>query len=351
LPFKLKALLCALVLAQGLSAQKVHIGVLSLFRPSQLILKATPALGLVVQAGTNTFMLEGSSGHDAVNITASGEGMVLQLGGQSVKASAVHVAGRSGGASDFLLVVPGKISRRYRGVLDVKVVLDTLVPIISMDLEAAVASVVAAESDTDAPMEALKAQSVATRSYLVAARDRHHDFDFCDTTHCQFLREPPAPSSGAFRATLATRGLVLSYRDQPIAAMFTRSCGGRTYTPEEVGMAHLAYPYYSVVCDYCRRRPPRWTRRLSRADAVGLQEKREASRIVVDRRLGWDAVPSDNFAMRTTPEGVVLEGAGEGHGIGLCQRGAKAMAQAAASFREILAHYYPNTTLTEIDPK
>src|SRR5437870_603078 len=115
-----------MVLARGLSAQEVHIGVLSLFHPRQLILKATPALGLVVQAGKSTFMLERSSGQDAVNITAAGEGIVVQFGDQSVRASAVHVAGRSGSASAFLLAVPGKISRHYRGVLDVKVVSDAL---------------------------------------------------------------------------------------------------------------------------------------------------------------------------------------------------------------------------------
>jgi len=90
---------------------------------------------------------------------------------------------------------------------------------------------------------------------------------------------------------------------------------------------------------------------LSQADAAGLQQRGEASRLAVDRRLGWDAIPSNNFTMRTTAQGVVLEGAGQGHGIGLCQQGAKAMAQTAAGFREILVHYYPNTTLTEIDPK
>jgi peptidoglycan hydrolase-like amidase len=348
---KLKALLGTLVLAHTLSAQEVRIGVLGLFHPHQLTLKATPAQAVVVQAGKSTFVLERSSGQDAIRITLSGEGLLLQFGDQSVRASAMHVAGRSGSATGFLLAVPEKVSRCYRGVLDVKVVSGILVPIVSMDLETAVASVVYAESDADAPLEALKAQSVATRSYFVAARDRHHDFDFCDTTHCQFLREPPSLGSGASRATLATRGLVLSYHDQRLAAMFTRSCGGRTQTPDEVGMAHQAYPYYPVVCNYCRRRPSRWTRHLSQADAAGLQQRGEASRLAVGRRLGWDAIPSNNFTMRTTTQGVVLEGAGQGHGIGLCQRGAKAMAQAATGFREILAHYYPNTSLTEIDPK
>ena len=43
---------------------------------------------------------------------------------------------------------------------------------------------------------------------------------------------------------LATRGLVLAYRDQAVAAMFTRSCGGRTRTPQEVGLSSHAYPYF-----------------------------------------------------------------------------------------------------------
>ena len=101
-----------------------------------------------------------------------------------------------------------------------------------MDLETAVASVVAAEGTVDTPSEALKALAVAARSYFVAGKGRHRDFDFCDTTHCQFLREPPASNSAATQAVSATRGLVITYQSayqsQPIAAMYTRSCSGRT---------------------------------------------------------------------------------------------------------------------------
>ena len=60
------------------------------------------------------------------------------------------------------------------------------------------------------------------------------------------------------------------------------------------------------------------------------------------------AVRSNNFTAHSDAQGVVLEGTGEGHGIGLCQAGAKAMAQSGATFREILDHYYPNTTLVNL---
>ncbi len=57
-------------------------------------------------------------------------------------------------------------------------------------------------------------------------------------------------------------------------------------------------------------------------------------------------MPSNNFTSRQEGEQVILEGAGQGHGIGLCQRGAKAMAEKSSSFRQILNYYFPNTTLT-----
>ena len=92
----------------------------------------------------------------------------------------------------FRLTVPGKIHRVYRGRLTIDSAARNgeLLAVVSMDRETAVASIVAAEMAESSPMEALKAQAVATRSFL-AAGARHQDFDFCDTTHCQFLKSPP----------------------------------------------------------------------------------------------------------------------------------------------------------------
>ena len=337
--------LALLLATQAACAQDVRIGVLGLFHPRQLTVQAAPAQALVVHAGTETFVLERSSGQYTARITISGGDLIIRTGKQSIQASTLRASSRTDYAADFVLAVPGKISRRYRGVLEVKAVASALVPVVQMDLETAVASVVQAESAPGTPLEALKAQAVASRSYFTAARGRHREFDFCDTTHCQFLRAPPPTDSDASRAAKATRGLVLAYRDQAVAAMFTRSCGGRTRTPQEVGLSSHAYPYFPVSCDYCQRHPSRWIRRVSPAEAGELRERGEASRLALDRRLGWDAVPSNNFIPHDDGQGVVLEGRGEGHGIGLCQAGARAMAEAGATFREILEHYYPNTVL------
>lgn len=343
----------ALLATQSVAAQDVRIGVLGLFRPREVTLQALPGQALAVHAlntyaGNKDFVLERSSGEDAARLTVNGNFLVLQVGTQSIRTSALYASGRSNGAVDFELGVPAKIRRRYRGVLEVKAVAGVLVPVVQMDLETAVASVVQAESTAGTPLEALKAQAIATRSYFLAAPRRHHDFDFCDTTHCQFLRQPPPAESDASRAALATHGLALVYREHTVAAMFTRSCGGHTRTPREVGLPGNGYPYFPAVCDYCVRHPTRWVRRVSQAEAADLLERGEASRLDLDRRVGWDAVPSNSFTSRNDARGVVLEGTGEGHGIGLCQAGAKAMAGTGATFREILEHYYPNTTLVEL---
>lgn len=259
------------------------------------------------------------------------------------------MSGRDGGRADFTLVVPAKVSRSYFGRLAVKTENGEVVPVVSMELETAVGSVVQAESAPGTPGEVLKAQAVVTRSYIVAGKSRHHNFDFCDLTHCQFLREAPHPGSAVAMAVLATQGLVITYEDKPVATMFTRSCSGHTRTPAELGIPINGYPYFSVDCDYCYKNPWRWSRHVSRADAELLSANGEAGRLALDRRLGWNAVPGNTYTIQTVNGEVVLEGAGQGHGIGLCQRGAKAMAEDGANYREILAHYFPNTQLQNLD--
>jgi stage II sporulation SpoD-like protein len=327
-------------------AQDVRIGVLGLFHPHEAKLQASQIETVIVQAAGQTFVLEPGSPM-AASFRISNDALLFDFGGHVLRTTEIRAVARNNGAVSFLLTVPGKITRAYRGTLVVKASRGEVVPIVTMDLETAVASAVAAESGSDTPPEALKAQAVVARSYFVAGGGRHHNFDFCDLTHCQFLREPPAEDSPAAVAARETRGLVLTFQDRPFAAMFSRSCGGRTRTPADVGLPGSGYPYFSVLCDFCYRNPSRWTRKLSSQDAA-LLAKGESGRLAVDRRLGWNAVPSNNFISREEDGQVVLEGAGQGHGIGLCQRGAKGMADKGGGFRQILDHYFPNAALTPL---
>ena len=342
---RLFVFLLVLLTSGGIAAgQDVRIGVLGLFHPRRLELRATLTEAVVISVSDQTFVLEPGSREAAAKIAIADDQFVVVMDGREVRARKLHAAGRMGGAS-FLLCVPGKISRIYHGTLSVVVKNGELTPIVTMDLETAVASVVQAESAPQTPLEALKAQAVVSRSYFVGGKGRHENFDFCDLAHCQVLRSPPVAGTPAARAAEETRGLVLTYHDKPFAAMFTRSCGGRTRAPAEVGLPINGYPYFPVNCDHCHKNPFRWTRTVSREDAALLLAKGEAGRLAVDRRLGWNAIPSNNFSARLAGNEVILEGQGQGHGIGLCQLGAKAMAARGETYRAILRHYFPNTEI------
>ena len=253
----------------------ILIGVFGLFHPQTAEVKPANGGVLIVETGAERIVLEGRL---RARFTVS------QVAGQPVRVSA-----RDGGPADLLLSIPGRIERRFHGSLQITARDGELILVIAMDRETAVASAVAAESPPGAPIEALKAQAVVTRSYYAAARGRHAGFDFCDTTHCQFLRSPPGPTEPVRAATIQTRGLILFYRGATLPALYSANCGGRTLALPE--SADGEYPYFEVDC-------PR-------------------------------------------------HGPVAGHGLGLCQQGAASMAAAGADFRRILDHYFPNTRITD----
>jgi peptidoglycan hydrolase-like amidase len=319
----------------------VRIGVLGLFHPQQIVLSAVLGKPIECWNGDKRWPVR-----DHLQLLLAEARIKIASETQEFLVESITCDNGQGGQAEFVVTVPRKISRHYVGKVEIKPQSSELLIIIGMDTETAVASVVAAESPPHAPFEALKAQAVATRSFLVAGKGRHHGFDFCDTTHCQFLRAPPAPTTLAFRATTATRGLVLAYKEEVFAAMYSSSCGGRTHSLEELGLPVHGYPYFGVTCDYCRRRPEKWVAQISDLDAANLTST-EKSRLKLARKLGWKVLPSNSYSSHRDGGSVLLEGVGVGHGIGLCQRGAADMARNGSSFQQILEHYYPNTEVKQ----
>jgi hypothetical protein len=294
-------LLLASTLQAQTEPQTVRISVLSLFHPQSLILTTPQPITLLLDNQPQTL-----PANQRAVIRSSPTGLILTLPNQPPQPAQTLTLP----AINFTLTVPAKLTRTYLGALTITARAHTLVPIIAMPTEIAVASIVSAESPPRAPLEALKAQAIASRSFLLANPRPHADIglqkiDACDTTHCQFLRSPPPAASPASIATRATRGIVLTWQPDPttapaiIRAMYSRSCGGQTRTPTANSDPN-AYPFYSVPCDFCRRHP-------------------------------------DHAAIYS-----------HGHGIGLCQLGAADLAARGQPYPAILAHYFPNTTLTTL---
>ena len=338
---------CLLFFGQSLAAQSIHIGVLGIFHPRRIVVTPAPSETLLLSASGQQVPFGAAQAHASLKVSAVGGKLRVESGSNSMVADRLSITSRNGDAASFVLTIPGKITRRYLGTLELRAQNSEVLPVVTMDLETAVASAVQAESAPNTPDEALKAQAVVSRSYYRAGESRHDAFDFCDLAHCQVLRDPPADSP-ASRAAAATKGLVLQYDARTIAAMFTRSCAGRTLAAAQIGLTSSRYPYYSVVCDFCSRNPIRWTRVLTHEDAALLLKNGEAGRLEVVRRLGWSAVPGNSFTTEPDGDRVILHGKGEGHGLGYCQRGAAALARAGSGFHEILSHYFPNTSLAQL---
>lgn len=308
-------------------AAVVQIGVLGLFHPQRLIIKAPEAAVLRIQSEGHEWILP--PGRSAVLIR-QGSSMDLFVRSVLTEVRSVRVSSRAGGPVDFRLEIESKIERAYHGVLTASSDGGELVPIVEIDREMAVAAAVAAEYPAATAMEAMKAMAVLTRSYYAASARRHRSFEYCDTTHCQFHRSPPAPKHPARAVAEATRGEVIEYHGTVFAPLYFGSCDGRTRAATDVEFSPEPYPYFPVSC------PHPFTEWSAPADE--RLDGSEAARLRGNRDRGSWAVKSNSYRV----EGETVRGKGEGHLVGLCQKGAALM---RGTYREILRQYYPNTSL------
>jgi peptidoglycan hydrolase-like amidase len=316
-----------------------RFGVFSLFAPQRLLLESSQPL--LLHLDRQLVLVSPEAPATAIRAVSVGRFEII-ANRLTYLASSVRVTSVADEDVAFTLSIPppslhGTIRRQFTGKLDLQQSSSALQPIVVMDIESATASIVQAESPAQAPLNYLRAQAIVSRSFLLAAIVGHRGFDFCDTTHCQFLRELPPIDSPAAVATRETRSQRLTYAGQPFAAMYSRSCGGHTRTLSDLGLPIIGYPYYAVPCELCLHNPERWNRAAQ--SKGGLTER---DRLANNRIHGWSALPSSVYTH--TADGIA--GVGIGHGLGLCQRGAAAMAAGGSDHRQILSHYYPNTVMS-----
>lgn len=325
----------------------VRIGVFGLFKPQAVRITTVSDQAIFAKLGRDRIVITPG---EALDCKSASTVITCWKGKSAWKAEVVSVSDKNGNPTNFNISLPNKISRRFNGTLELQIRLikrrRLLQPIVILAREDAVAAAVKAESPPDAPLEALKAQAIVTRSYFASAPRRHADFDYCDTTHCQFIREIPKRSDPAYQATQTTANLVLFYEHAVVPGLFSADCGGRTRTLTEAGWTVRGYPYFAVADEYCLRNSKRWRRDISLAEAD--EAKQETGRNSLGRTHGWAYVPSSNFTAREQAGRVTLEGSGSGHGVGLCQHGAAELARQGSSFRQILEHYFPNTQIGEL---
>jgi len=285
------------------------------------------------------------------------------------------------------------IYHRYRGTLTIRKRPDGLLSTINtVGLEQYVYGVIAPEMGGDAPAEALKAQAIASRTYVLENRGRFaaDGFDVDDLVHSQNYSGIDGESPSVIAAVDATRGKVLTYNGKLIDAEFSDDCGGVTAVDDSG-----EHPYFKAVVDSPGDGQPEyaplsknhdWDCDFSHDDLTALLNKDPRTRVsnftslsldsldasgriktatVSDNDgtmktvtgpelreiLGYDTLKSTRVNLTVRANGdYVFHGHGWGHGFGMSQVGAIAMAGDPynKTCEEILAHYYVGTKVVDM---
>ncbi|MDR0898597.1 MAG: stage II sporulation protein D [Oscillospiraceae bacterium] len=245
--------------------------------------------------------------------------------------------------------------------------------------------VVAAEMPALYEAEALKAQAVAARTRVVGKScQRCPQADVCiDSACCQgYLDEAGQRARwGAdyelyhekiSQAVRDTAGLILTYNGEPIEVLYHAASGGFTEDVEQVYATALPYlrgvpspgeegaSGYETVQTFPMAALVALFPEEAEGDAVALEIlARSESGRVTQVRVGRHtmtgrtfrtalALKSTNFSFFWDGDALVVRQLGHGHGVGMSQAGANAMAQQGATFDQILLHYYTGVNLTRL---
>jgi stage II sporulation protein D len=308
--------------------------------------------------------------------------------------------GVNGASADSITIKPGTISgvvsiktdspplivngRPYRGSVEVRTAGGILQVINILKMDEYLVSVVPGEIPAGWEEEALKAQAVAARTFayyhLINGRAKPGSYDMDATVSSQVYRGMADEKQKTTDAVMATAGEVIVYDDRPIIAYFHSTCGGKTTEDTRVwNKKHLPY-LQGVTCGFCKDSTKfKWQSRLSLDDIrMGLSRKyrgigaihgisfRKKNDRVVDVSIrhskgllkisgnnfrllfATDRVRSLYFTSKKISNGIELSGHGWGHGVGMCQWGARGMALKGYSYRDILKHYYTSVDVSGI---
>jgi stage II sporulation protein D len=278
------------------------------------------------------------------------------------------------------LLINGK---GYRGVIEIFPADKGLLVVDELPLEDYLVGLINCEISSQWPIEAVKAQAVIARSYAVyqkAARKNalyHLESSVMD----QVYEGSDIEDSRAIRGVRETSGEVLTYAGSVIQAFYHSSCGGHTEAAENVWGNPVPY-LTGVDCKYCLAAPSvSWQQTISLRkletllknagyQVAGLREIRPGrhygsgrlqevsifsakgrltiSAVNFRKAIGYSTIKSTNFEIRPSADDISFIGVGYGHGVGLCQWGAKQRAGDGFDYREILSYYYPGTRLEKI---
>ncbi|AZR72632.1 hypothetical protein BBF96_04050 [Anoxybacter fermentans] len=304
----------------------------------------------------------------------------------------------------------GKEDRQYRGQVEFLPKTNGLTLVNILNVEEYLYSVIASEMPASWPIEALKAQTVAARTYTYYNLGKHSSegFDLCDTVHCAAYNGIGWESHKTHKAVQETLGLIMTFNGRPINAVYSANSGGHTEDVKDVWGTDLPYlkgvstlksenetifplepaelkswlrkvpESYSLEPQFSNPVHYRWQRRVSRSfieDRLNigrLQELKVTGRgrggsvtsilavgtkgqveLKHSLRSKLGGLRSNRFFIRPEYENgqltaFVFYGGGWGHNVGMDQVAAAGMAKEGFTFDQILKHFYTGIELTKL---
>jgi len=276
--------------------------------------------------------------------------------------------------------------RLYRGEVWIKERQGDFLIINQLLIEDYLGGVVKNEMNTRWGLEALKAQTILARTYALGRvnQPRTKDYDLVATVEDQVYSGVSGEDTESLKAINQTKGEVLFYQNQLAQVFYHSCCGGETESAQSA-WGGAGKPYLkSVDCSYCQECPHYFWRypkegvltpeeiasqlgylgeSVSEIKILEQSPSQRALKIQVRFKSGYEAVITGNdfrirlgrdkirstlFKIEKQAEGFVVFGSGSGHGVGLCQWGAKGMAEEGKSYKEILEFYFPGAELRKI---
>ena len=234
-------------------------------------LRVAPAAGLKVSdASGNSYTLPTGKAYTGWRITRSGSGYKLsyrtQTGSYTTKATGLSTSTWKFSSSSkvLTLVLPGGRTKEYRGSLALVKRGTGGRTVNDVRLEDYVRAVVPAEMPTSWHADAVRAQSVAARSYAVRTRDftDYAGYDICDTTSCQVYGGKASENKQGDAAVKATAGTIVSHGGKVALTQFAASNGGALAASNLPYLVAKRDPYDGVVLSQA------WTRTLT-ASSIG----------------------------------------------------------------------------------
>jgi stage II sporulation protein D len=343
---------------------------------SALPVSASENIRVAIADDQKAVSIESSSDLLIAGTPSGGHQKLLRFTPSSIGVNPVRVR-----STDGFTQVNGK---RYRGWVELRKKKNGLLLVVNdIELEEYLRGVIAVEVPPDWEPEALKAQAVASRTYALYEKRNagKRPYHLLATIMSQVYNGVNGEHVNAVRAVKDTSGLILTYRGKLIPAFYHANCGGHTENASL--MWGIDAPYLKGVDCECQDilKDELWEKQVSVSrvsDVLRRQEFRvddildmriagitPASRvknvIILSARgkmivpaetlrsaLGNTEIPSLFFELELSEGEAVFSGRGRGHGVGLCQWGAKEMAEKDHDFKSILSHYYPGVVLEQM---